>query len=132
MDRELIQDYLRRAEMNEVQSEALSRILAQMATKDHLLVLEEKSERRFGVLEERFERRFGVLEERFERRFGVLEEKFERRLGILEAGLEGQMARLGAEIKGEMAQLRADLTWRLIALIIFFGTVITVLNAFVG
>lgn len=36
MDKDLVQDYLQRSGMNDAQAEALSRILDQMATKEHL------------------------------------------------------------------------------------------------
>lgn len=42
MNSDTIRDYLRRAEMNEAQAEALSRIFAEMATKSDLLQLEER------------------------------------------------------------------------------------------
>lgn len=49
MDRELIQDYLKRTGMKDAQAEASSRILDQMATK-HLLRHE------IALLEERFDK----------------------------------------------------------------------------
>lgn len=76
MNSTTIRDYLRHTDMDEAQAEALSRIFAEMATKNDLLVLEER-------------------------------------------------------VAGQMAHLKADLTWRMIAIIGFFGTVITILNAFV-
>ncbi len=56
------------------------------------------------------EEKVGSLEERIEQRFVTLEEKF----------------------TGQMARLQADLTWKMIAIVGFFGTVITMLNAFIG
>lgn len=50
MDKDLVQDYLEKSGMNEAQSESLSRIFAQMATKDDLGVLEHKLERRMEGL----------------------------------------------------------------------------------
>ena len=37
-----------------------------------------------------------------------------------------------AVLRGELAAMKADLTWRMIAVVGFFGTVITLLNAFIG
>jgi len=34
--------------------------------------------------------------------------------------------------KEDLAAMKADLTWRMIAVVGFFGTVITMLNAFIG
>jgi uncharacterized protein YPO0396 len=106
MNRELIKDYLQRAEMSEVQAEALSRILAEMATKNDLQLLEERVDKRFSVLE--------------------------GQMALLRTELTGQMSQLRSDLTGEMAQMRADLTWRIVALIVLFGTVITIINTFVG
>ncbi len=49
-----------------------------------------------------------------------LEERVERRMSVLEEKLSGQMA-----------HLKSDLTWRMIAIVGFFGTFVTILNAFI-
>jgi hypothetical protein len=54
------------------------------------------------------------------------------RMAQLKTGLSGEMAQLKTGLSGEMAQMRADLTWRIIALIVLFGTVITIINALIG
>lgn len=50
MNSDTIRDYLRRAEMNEAQAEALSRIFAEMATKSDLLQLEERMRAELATL----------------------------------------------------------------------------------
>ena len=42
MKRQIIQDYLQRAEMNEAQATALSHILEEMATRSEILRLEDR------------------------------------------------------------------------------------------
>jgi len=88
MDRELIRDYLQRTEMNEAQADALSRIFAEMATRNDLVSSEER--------------------------------------------LNGRMASLEARLDARMAELEARLTWRTIAIVGFFATASTLLNAFIG
>jgi hypothetical protein len=66
MDKAIVQDYLKQAGMEQAQAEALSHILAEMAT------------------------------------------------------------------KADLERLKADLTWRMIAVVGLFGTIITLLNAFIG
>ena len=110
MDRDLIQDYLQRARMEEAQAQALSRILVEMATKSELVALEERLTSKIEALEARFTLQMEALETRF----------------------ASQMAQLRAEIMGQMAQLESRLTWRMIAVVGFFATAATVLNAFIG
>jgi hypothetical protein len=50
MDKDLVQDYLEKSGMKGAQAESLSRIFAQMATKDDLLVLEHKLEKKMESL----------------------------------------------------------------------------------
>jgi hypothetical protein len=60
MGRELVEDYLNRAGMSANQAEALSRILAEMATKSDVLLLEQK----LIAMEQKFEKRLSELESR--------------------------------------------------------------------
>jgi len=121
MDRELIQDYLQRAQMHEAQAEALSRIFAEMGTKSDLLVLNRDVSGRMESLEARLSGRMESLEAR-------LMSKMES----LESRLMGQMAQQKAETGVQMAQLESRLTWRMIAVVGFFATAATILNAFIG
>ena len=84
MDREIIQDYLSKSGLKQEQAHALSRVFAEMATKNDLLVLEQRLERRLD------------------------------------------------ELRAELAALEARLTWRIISVIVFLATVITLLNFFIG
>lgn len=36
-----------------------------------------------------------------------------------------------AELRGEMAEMKADLTWRMVAIVTLFGTVISIVNALI-
>jgi hypothetical protein len=60
MGRELVEDYLKKAGMSANQAEALSRILAEMATKSYVLLLEQK----LIAMEQKFEKRLSELESR--------------------------------------------------------------------
>ncbi len=92
--------------MNDAQAEALSRIFAEMATKSDLLVFQEQVNRRLRLLE--------------------------GQMAHLRTDLTGQMAQLRADLTGEMARHSARQTTRMIAIIILFGTVLTIVNAFIG
>lgn len=121
MDRESIQDYLHRAEMKEAQAEALSHILADMATRADVRVHEERVDKRLLTFEERIDNRIRLFDERVDKRFRVFEEMVDKRFRVLEE-----------RFAGDLARLKADLTWRIIAIVGFFGTVITILNAFIA
>ncbi len=56
---------------------------------------------------------------------------------LAEMATKSDLAELRSEVKAELASMRADLatmkadlTWRMIAVVGFVGTVITILNAF--
>lgn len=44
---------------------------------------------------------------------------------------KSDLAQLRHEIRADLSAMKADLTWRMIALFAFFGTIMTVLNAFI-
>jgi hypothetical protein len=105
MDRETMQDYLEKSGLNQEQAHALSRIFAEMATKSDLQLLSQK----FDALERRVEQKFEAFELKFEQKFEAF--------------------RLATQ--SDLSRLEARLTWRIIGSIIFLGTVITLLNAFI-
>lgn len=61
MNWELLQDYLLKTGMNEPQAEALSRVLAHVATKDDLLVLESSVMAKLEVLENKVDSKIESL-----------------------------------------------------------------------
>lgn len=61
MDRELIQDYLQRTGMKDAQTEALSRNMGQLATKDDLTNQIDAVRSELRVLEERVEKKLEAL-----------------------------------------------------------------------
>lgn len=44
---------------------------------------------------------------------------------------KSDLSRLRYEMKADLSAMKADLTWRMIALFAFFGTIITILDAFI-
>src|SRR5690606_31917020 len=102
MNRELIREYLEQTAMEPVQAQALSRIFAEMATKTDL---------------------------------AQLDARLTGQMAELDARLTGQMAgleaRLTGQITGRMAELESRLTWRIIAIVGFFATAVSLLNVYV-
>jgi len=132
MNPDTIRDYLQRTAMDEAQAEALSRIFAEMATRSDLLILEKNVDSRGLSLEgkidvlSRLPRREDLV------RSSSFEEKIDVRFRAFEERIEHRFVALEEKFTGQMARLQADLTWKMIAIVGFFGTVITILNAFIG
>lgn len=53
-------------------------------------------------------------------------------LAELQSELKGDMAALRAGVQAELSAMATRLTWRMIAVVGFFGSAITILNAFLG
>jgi len=78
MDRELIQDYLTKTGMNDVQAEALSRIFAEMATKSDMRSLEQRLDSRMSALEQKLESKISALEQRLESSLQIFDQKLDK------------------------------------------------------
>ena len=109
MDRDAIQDYLRKSEFTEMQADTLARLLSQTVTKDDLRVA--KVELESKIVEARSELESKIAEARSE---------LERKLFDLRSSLETKIA-----------SLDASMTRWAITLILSLGTLFTLLDLFI-
>lgn len=128
MNPDTIRDYLQRAEMNEAQATALSRIFGEMATRSDVVRLED----RIGAFEERMDERFRAFEQRMDERFRAFEAEINGRIGSFEAGIGGRFSTFEERMDRKLNELKAELTWKIIAVVGFIVSVGTALNIFLG
>ncbi len=139
MKRQIIQDYLQRAEMNEAQATALSHILEEMATRSEILRLEDRMisfekriDQRFDHFEERTDQRFEAFEARTDQRFEAFEARMEQRLDAFEERAGIQSGALEERIDRKLSDMQSELTWKIVGLVGLIVTVGTALNIIVG
>jgi hypothetical protein len=132
MNSELLQDYLLKSGMNAPQAEALSRVFADMATKDDLKRLEGNLQADMRTFEGRVMADLRMVEARWKADLEVLEHKIGGNLESLEHKINGKLESLEHKIDGKLESLKADLTWRIIASLGLLATLMTLLNFFIG
>lgn len=105
MQKELVQDYLLKSGMSKAQSETISRILGETATKHDVQRLGQRMDAKFDLARTDIDGKFATL--------------------------RAEMNALRLEMRADMQMLKSELTWRFLAGIAFFATVMTILDAFV-
>ncbi len=96
-------------------------------------------------LDARFEHRIDELDAKFERRIDELDAKLERQIEKLFSHVDARIADLSTRfatkedlelvetrMRRDMNAMEARLTWRFVALTVFLGTVLSLVNIFVS
>jgi hypothetical protein len=120
MNSELLQDYLLKSGMNAPQAEALSRVFADVATKDDLKSLEGSLQADMRTLEGRLRADLLMVDAGVKADLRTFEGRWKADLDVLEH-----------KIGGKIESLKADLTWRIIASLGLLATLMTLLNFFI-
>ena len=109
MDRDTIQDYLRKSEFTEMQADTLARLLSQTVTKDDL---------RFATVQLESK----IVEARSELESKIVEARSE---------LERKLLDLRSSLETKIANLEAGMTKWAITLILSLGTLFALLDIFI-
>ncbi len=113
MNDETIRDYLIRSDMTEGQAEALSRIFAEMATKNDVRQLESRMRTELGELRGELRTEMAALRGEF-------------------YGLRGDVRTDLARMEVSIQEMRAELTWKMIAIVGFFASASAIFNVVAG
>ena len=127
MERQHIQYYLQQSGMQPSQAEMLSAILGEMATRGEVKALQHSLEMQLQELRSEMRSELGEIRGEMRTELGDIRSEMRTELRDIRSGMDLQRADLVSELKA----LEARLTWRFIAGIAFFASVMTVLDVFV-